>query len=149
VQLTAGGDHTCALRSDGTVVCWGNNSRGQLGIQGREIGWEPVRVPGVEGAVQIAAGPGVTCARRRDGTVRCWGSVPVPFGSPPAMELDGLAGAVNVAVGDGQVCVVRRDRSVACQRMRAGSLPETIPGAPPAVEVAIGNQHACALARAG
>jgi alpha-tubulin suppressor-like RCC1 family protein len=149
VQLAAGEDHTCALRSDGTVVCWGDNRKGQLGIEGRGIGWEPVRVPGVEGAVQIAAGPVVTCARRREGTVRCWGAVPVPFGFPPAMELDGLAGAVDVAVGDNQVCIVRRDAAVVCQSTRERSRPVTIAGAPPAVEVTVGNWHACALARDG
>ncbi len=29
--LTAGGEHSCALRRDGSVVCWGRNDYGQLG----------------------------------------------------------------------------------------------------------------------
>src|SRR5580765_1144855 len=27
--LSAGGDHTCAIKADGTVRCWGNNDLGQ------------------------------------------------------------------------------------------------------------------------
>jgi alpha-tubulin suppressor-like RCC1 family protein len=30
--LAAGGDHTCALRDDGAVLCWGRHDRGQLGV---------------------------------------------------------------------------------------------------------------------
>jgi alpha-tubulin suppressor-like RCC1 family protein len=30
-SLTAGGYHSCALRRDGSVVCWGQNNYGQLG----------------------------------------------------------------------------------------------------------------------
>lgn len=30
-QLAVGGDHTCAVLSDGTVKCWGYNAEGRLG----------------------------------------------------------------------------------------------------------------------
>ncbi len=32
--VVAGMYHTCALRSDGTIVCWGYNGHGQLGRVG-------------------------------------------------------------------------------------------------------------------
>jgi alpha-tubulin suppressor-like RCC1 family protein len=31
VQIATGTFHTCALLSDKTIQCWGNNNRGQLG----------------------------------------------------------------------------------------------------------------------
>jgi alpha-tubulin suppressor-like RCC1 family protein len=31
-KIAAGGDHTCAILNDGSVKCWGANSRGALGL---------------------------------------------------------------------------------------------------------------------
>ena len=42
--ITAGGGHTCGLLNDGTAVCWGNNSSGQLGDGSNTNSWEPVPV---------------------------------------------------------------------------------------------------------
>ena len=30
-QISAGGDHTCGVTGNGTALCWGDNSRGQVG----------------------------------------------------------------------------------------------------------------------
>jgi alpha-tubulin suppressor-like RCC1 family protein len=36
MAVAAGGEHTCSLRPDGTVVCWGSDATGQLG-DGRDL----------------------------------------------------------------------------------------------------------------
>lgn len=43
-QVSAGDAHTCALRPDGAIMCWGKNSAGQLGIGSRYDETRPVRV---------------------------------------------------------------------------------------------------------
>jgi alpha-tubulin suppressor-like RCC1 family protein len=55
-QISAGGGHMLALRSDGTVLGWGFNVRGQLGngVQTQISG--PVQVTNMGGATQVAAG---------------------------------------------------------------------------------------------
>lgn len=71
-QLTAGDAHTCARRSNGSVWCFGENGRRQLG---RPLGSDtPIPVQGVSSVAEVRAGGDVTCVRHEDGTVRCWGN---------------------------------------------------------------------------
>ena len=71
--ISAGGYHTCALKSNGTVWCWGNNYYGQLG-DGTYVDKNiPVQVLNLTNVIQISAGEDHTCALKSDGTVWCWG----------------------------------------------------------------------------
>ncbi len=72
-QISVGRNHTCALMSDRTVQCWGENRAGQLGMGDLMARLEPTPVPGIADAVQVAAGGAYTCIRFMDGTVRCVG----------------------------------------------------------------------------
>ena len=72
--ISAAGDHTCALRGDGTVLCWGVDDHGQLGDGTvAELRAAPTPVKGLAGAIAISAGNQFSCALLGDGTVRCWG----------------------------------------------------------------------------
>jgi alpha-tubulin suppressor-like RCC1 family protein len=44
VAAYAGGAHTCVVRADGSVWCWGNNQYGQLGVATGSTSAVPVRV---------------------------------------------------------------------------------------------------------
>ncbi|HLK01524.1 MAG TPA: hypothetical protein VKU39_16685 [Streptosporangiaceae bacterium] len=55
-QLSAGFSHVLALRSNGTVLAWGDNSAGELGT-GRNAGYAgPVQVPVLGQVRQVSAG---------------------------------------------------------------------------------------------
>lgn len=71
--ITAGFDCTCALRSGGSVVCWGGNSEGQLGDGTRSDSPTPVPVAGIADATAVASGFKYTCILRSDGSIKCWG----------------------------------------------------------------------------
>ncbi|QRK09614.1 hypothetical protein JQX13_05635 [Archangium violaceum] len=75
VAVSAGANHALALREDGTVWAWGDNSYGQVA---GEFDWMlqfvPGQVPGLSGVTAVAAGLSHSLALREDGTVWAWGS---------------------------------------------------------------------------
>jgi len=48
-EITAGGLHTCALKTDGSVVCWGDNFYGQIGDNTTTQRNTPTQVSGLVG----------------------------------------------------------------------------------------------------
>lgn len=90
-SIAVGDSFACAVRSDGTVWCWGNNTGGQLGV-GTTSGPNqcvfnsvsttcstipaavgPLGTGGV-GAKAVTVGTDFACALLSDGfTVQCWG----------------------------------------------------------------------------
>ena len=75
---TSGGDHSLALKSDGTVWAWGYNSNGCLGDGTTTNRNTPVQVKGADGSgnltgvTAISAG-NCSLALKSDGTVWAWG----------------------------------------------------------------------------
>jgi alpha-tubulin suppressor-like RCC1 family protein len=77
LQIASAVGSTCALLSDHTVWCWGDNAYGELGTGSAVPGFssQPVPVAGLSNIFQIASGPGGwnVCALLQNGTVHCWG----------------------------------------------------------------------------
>ncbi len=74
VAVTSGGYHSCALLSNNTVRCWGENSDGQLGNNTTTASSTAVVASGLTDAVAISAGTYHTCALRTGGGISCWGN---------------------------------------------------------------------------
>jgi alpha-tubulin suppressor-like RCC1 family protein len=66
-------DGAYALKSDGTVWAWGENSSGQLGNGGILSQFVPVQVHGLTDIKHIAGGSDSAIAVRSDGSVYAWG----------------------------------------------------------------------------
>jgi alpha-tubulin suppressor-like RCC1 family protein len=63
----------CAVKSNGTVYCWGYNSYGQLGNNSTTPSWSPVQVSGITSAVKVVVSLAHACASTSDGYAKCWG----------------------------------------------------------------------------
>jgi alpha-tubulin suppressor-like RCC1 family protein len=72
-----GGDptpgHTCGIRVDGTLWCWGRNLEGQLGLGDTTSRYRPAHV-GVAAWEQVDTYFTRTCGIRSEGTLWCWGN---------------------------------------------------------------------------
>ncbi|WP_412033198.1 thrombospondin type-1 domain-containing protein [Nitratireductor aquimarinus] len=122
--------YTCALKSDGSVWCWGQGALGNGHSSSQSS--VPLRVQNLQNATEISVGPNHSCARREDSTVWCWGSntswqvgatanrndrfqiggTATQIGGP-GQSFD-LSGVKQVAVGPGTSCAVKEDKTVWC-----------------------------------
>ena len=72
ISMAAGGYHSLAVLSDGSLWAWGANGFGQLGDGSTTDRSVPVQVG--QGFVQVAAGRYFSMARKSDGSVWTWGA---------------------------------------------------------------------------
>ena len=131
-QIAAGGYHTCALKTDGSVVCWGRNFAHQSTPPAGLVG------------VQLSSGANHSCVVKADGTVACWGDDLEGQSSVPPGLL-----AVQVGAGANHTCAVTQDATVVCWGVTNPADDKgqtTVPaGLTSVTEVAGGADHTCAL----
>jgi alpha-tubulin suppressor-like RCC1 family protein len=115
-RVTAGVSHSCALLADKTVVCWGDNEFGQLGIGVLDAMGAAPRAPtnvALDGVVELVSGVIHSCARKMDGTVWCWGDVSLGFTASPKQVTLARA-AIAIAAGSYHDCAILDDGTIAC-----------------------------------
>ena len=96
-QISGRARHTCALRPDGTPVCWGSNIDGAA-----------TPPPGVQ-LVALSTGGAHTCGLQEDGTPVCWGSDVFGRSTPPAGER-----FTSISSGSQHTCALRPDGVPVC-----------------------------------
>ena len=123
-EVAAGGAHTCALLSNGTISCFGSNNMGQLGqALATTSSSTPTLVTLAATATHVTAGSQFTCALLSTAVVHCFGdnaSGQLGSGSSGAARespgaVTGLTGTVvDVVAGASHACAVMSTGQVRC-----------------------------------
>ena len=132
--LAIGFEHSCMVRTDGTIACWGDNEYGQA------------EAP--NGAFKsVAAGSRHSCGLRIDDTIVCWGRNyinhislgPIYLGltDPPSGAFKSVLAAGNVS------CGLRLDDTVQC--WGANTSGQAIAPDGTFKSVAVGSSHSCGV----
>ena len=160
--VTSAADHTCAIRFDNTVVCWGSNTYGQLGDGTQTDSAVPVLVKGISQAIALSSNGNQTCAVLADNTVWCWGgsfdpAFPTVITKLPK-QVVGLNDVVTVVSGSFHHCVLKKDGTVWCWGYDGAPVfgngpasvtetqrPVKVAAVAGAIAIGAGDQHMCAI----
>ncbi len=127
-SVTVGRDHACALRTDGSLACWGAEPGGVLAA------------PAGADFVAVSAGYRHTCALRDSGAVACWGSPTGGATTPP----DDVFTAISCGLGFCCGLTTAEGDNLRC--WGNGAEGQTSPPSGHFLEVSAGGgRHACAI----
>jgi hypothetical protein len=172
--ISVGDDFACTLTGTGAVVCWGDDSEGELGNDaGGGAAFVPVQTFGFgSGALSVSAGAeDSTCAVTAGGSVMCWGVDNEgqlgngTTSSKPSLvpvQVTGLtSGVTQVSAGAYSACAVTAGGGVMCWgeggagqlgngSSTTSSVPVQVVGLTSGVaSVTVGQSFACALTTGG
>ena len=125
---SSGSNHTCGVRSNGTVLCWGQGTYGET-------------TPPAGTFTQVSAGNIFTCGVSTSGSVLCWGTNSSGQSTPPAGTF------TQVSAGGTHACAVSTSGSVQC--WGNNSFGQSTPPAGTFTQVSAGQGFTCGVTSGG
>ena len=126
-KVALGFHHTCAIRNDDSLVCWGQGNSGRLGYGNTNPQSTPpsaaVNLGTGKSAKNIALGHDHTCAILNDDSLKCWGEntygqlgdgTTTDRNAPVSVDLGQGRTARQIAAGEGHSCAILDDNSLKC-----------------------------------
>ncbi len=121
--IAVGNNHSCAVKIDGSLYCWGNNQYGKVGTGNTHLQIAPYKVTFPEAVKDVVASKYNTCALSDViGRVYCWGNnavgqVGIGFSSQEASLLPqgvSIAGIKKLVMDEAHVCAITIANGVLC-----------------------------------
>jgi alpha-tubulin suppressor-like RCC1 family protein len=154
IAMDAGPRTNCAVRSNGSVWCWGLGHHGEAGPPGSPDDvvnpvYHPTRIEGIDDAVDVQVGHEVVCALRGTGEVSCWGSDGqrgdgsgwVDHFTTSAAPVPGLTSVRKLVAGHYPMCAIKCNGELWCWGVINGkpeySVPRRIDGVSGVVDVVL------------
>ena len=121
-SVAVGDYHSCGIRTDGTLWCWGSNDDGQLGLGGAVFTRSAPAQVGTETSwARVFAHDRETCALKSDDTLFCWGENGGTLGTGTASlevtiptQVAPGTGWRSIGRGDAHSCGVQLDGTLWC-----------------------------------
>lgn len=164
-NVSAGRNHTCALKSDNKLYCWGWNLNGQLGSNNNDNYDTPLNIQSTSNWNNISAGDLHTCGIDSNSKLFCWGentkgqlgdstntlrNVPVQVGTDMWIE---------ISAGEEHTCGIKTNNYLFCwggnsdgqlgdnQTNADRNIPYQIYNV--AKSVTAGSKHTCSISTTG
>ena len=131
MALTSGYLHSCAIKADRALVCWGYNDYGQTNVP---FGFH---------AKAVAGGSKFTCAIDTANSVVCWGS-----NSQNQLQVPSGLKAKAIAAGRGHACAITLNDRVSCWGGNSHG-EASVPASIIAKDIALGDDLSCVIASNG
>ncbi len=136
VDVGVGSYRGCALDSEGSVFCWGNNSNGAT-----------TKTPLIDDAIEMSVGNSHSCVIKQDLSAQCWGnntngqaSVPIDLGKVRHIEA-GYFATCAITASDGGLRCWGKDYG--------GNVNDAPQDLTNVTQIEIGTEHSCAVSDAG
>ncbi|HNN47369.1 MAG TPA: hypothetical protein PKM12_00285 [Marmoricola sp.] len=121
-SVATGMNHTCAIKTDSTIWCWGWNDLGMLGVGAEGDIAIPMQVGSETDWVSISTGWYHTCAIKGDNSLWCWGlnggTGRLGIGTTESKSAPTRVGVnndwVSVSVGYEDSCALKSDHTAWC-----------------------------------
>jgi alpha-tubulin suppressor-like RCC1 family protein len=120
--LSSNERHNCAIKDDGTIVCWGSSIK---------------TPPNDTNFARISAGQSYNCALKTDGSMDCWG-----LGTASKAQEGKFT---QISAGQNHGCAIKFDKSVICWGSDGGTDKTKPPSDQLWLQVSAGYLHSCGI----